>query len=132
MDRVTVTAPSSIADAPLYVLLHNTCGWTGDIFLGQLGPDWSPSPAPAMAYPNPVSDNLNVEIDEEAIALINAGQQAVTNGIPLKVKQLMIYACMTDRVICYVRQPPGAAQYNLMYPACPMASIFCTFTTEGM
>jgi len=110
MDRVNITAPSSIAETALYILAHNTCGWCSDIYLGMLGPNWGYTPIPALTYPNPVSDILNIEIDEVAILQEKDNQQTdaradITNEIRLYDEQ--------GNVLRQAKTKFGIVQFNV-------------------
>ena len=87
MSRVKIVPPSYFNPATdmgpnAYVVGYNACGY-GSIYVTEpIG--MNRSPAFVKYYPNPTNNILNIEIDAEAIALIESMEQTITGDKQFK------------------------------------------------
>jgi hypothetical protein len=65
--RITRTNSDAPTTTPVWIRARNSCGWSNEKALGTLS---SSSVYTMSAYPNPVSDVLNVLIEEDEEALM--------------------------------------------------------------
>ena len=74
-------------DSYIQAKVYNACGYDepwAHITVSLYPPP--PPMSPPLIYPNPVSDILTIEIDEEAFAQEKANQQSNANVVPVKIE----------------------------------------------